>query len=61
MKFVLQAGCLKATRRFEYLKDEIPLSEMKAFEVFYRKMVAADSRQLAVRPKSPTKLSSKKG
>jgi hypothetical protein len=42
-------GKLVLTRKFRYKKDEILPSEIKAFEVFYRKIVAADNRQIALK------------
>ncbi len=58
-------GKLIITRKFRFLKDEILPSEMKEFEIFYRKIVAADNRQIALKemrnppgkpgPKSPVK------
>jgi cytochrome c-type biogenesis protein CcmH/NrfG len=40
-------GKLILTRKFRFKKDEILTSELKDFEVFYRKIVAADNRQVA--------------
>jgi tetratricopeptide (TPR) repeat protein len=38
---------LLVSRKFRFKKDEILPYEMKDFEIFYRKVVAADSRQVA--------------
>lgn len=38
-----------ARRKLRYKKDAISLEDMKEFEVFYRKVVASDNRQVAFR------------
>ena len=42
-------GKLTVSRKLKYRKDEISLADMKEFELFYRKVVSADSRQLAMK------------
>lgn len=46
---------LLITRKLRYKKDRVDLSDMKEFESFYRKMVAGDSRQLALKKKPGVK------
>lgn len=56
--FSLKGNVVKAKRKFRYLKDQVNTDELKDFEVFYRKMVAADNRQIAMK-KSTKKLPEK--
>jgi tetratricopeptide (TPR) repeat protein len=44
---------LTLKRQLKYKKDEISLADMKEFETFYRKVVAADSRQIAMKKGTP--------
>jgi hypothetical protein len=42
-------GKITISRKLKYRKNEITLADMKEFELFYRKVVSADSRQLAMK------------
>jgi hypothetical protein len=49
LSYKVAPGKLTVSRKLKYRKDEITLADMKEFELFYRKVVSADSRQLAMK------------
>lgn len=54
LTFKTEKGRIWANRTFRFKKDSISLSEMKEFDKFYRQVISADNRQLAL--KAQTKL-----
>ena len=42
-------GKLLLSRKFRFKKDGIGIEEMKDFQLFYRKVVTADNKQIALK------------
>ena len=51
LTFKMAAGKLVGTRTFTVKQQVIPLADIPAFKEFYRKVIAADAKQLAVKKK----------
>lgn len=51
LTFRMAAGKLIGTRTFTMKQQVIPLADIPAFKEFYRKVIAADAKQLAVKKK----------
>lgn len=51
LTFKMAAGKLIGTRTFTVKQQVIPLADIPAFKEFYRKVIAADAKQLAVKKK----------
>lgn len=45
--YKIDKGSITATRELKYKKDNVPLTEINEFSEFYKKVVAADSKQIA--------------
>ncbi|HRH35127.1 MAG TPA: hypothetical protein PKY12_08700, partial [Catalimonadaceae bacterium] len=61
-EFSVSGNTVKAKRKFRFTKEIVEKEHLKEFETFYRKMVAADNRQIALKkaeavqpPASPAK------
>jgi hypothetical protein len=49
LNYKVNGSKVSISRKLKYLKDEISLADMKEFELFYRKVVAADKRPIAIK------------
>lgn len=60
--FSVKGSKVTATRKFKFLKDLVGPEDLKDFENFYRKVVAADNRQIALvkAPERPMPASKKR-
>lgn len=60
-EFSLMGNKVTGKRKFRFLKDQVGKEELKDFETFYRKVVAADSRQIAMKaaPEKPAAVAPK--
>lgn len=59
-EFTVSGNTIKAKRKFRFTKEIVEKEQLKEFETFYRKMVAADNRQIAMKKAEAIPAPSKK-